>query len=315
VLNQRVAEASALRRFFQEQWDYLQQLLDDYREEQLREERESEELAEAVEALVNGTDKRLRSLSSYQKRLRESAHQLLDYVEEITGSVPPALHIDRKSLVLDPTVGRLFRNWEQIRGLFRENPAIPEFFQQLDNQDQQVVFALLFLMRSEQITTGSEMRGEILVRDVLQTSVGFFGHELLEPRKSEAEARLALKQILFDSAVAHIKKETVAMRHGRSEEEKRAALLNPEENINNPAVYLRILTELLAEPRELLKLSNSQLNINRMGIKLPLDSANASELMHLYEVEVGEERARLVSLVCFPRAEVVDEPWAPQGAL
>lgn len=307
MLNQRVAEASALRRFFQEQWDYLQQLLDNYREEQLREERESEELAEAVEALVEGTDKRLRSLSSYQKRLRESAHQLLDYVEEITGSVPPPLRIDRKTLVLDPTVVRLFRNWEQVRGLLRENPAIAEFFQQPDNLAREIVFALLFLMRSEQTTTGSEMRGEVLVRDVLQTSVGFFAHELLEPRKCEAEARLALKQILFDSVVAHIKKETVAMRHARTEQEKRAAMLNPEENINNPEVYLRLLVERLAEPRQLLKLSNSQLNIDRMGIKLPLDGVNASELMHLYEVEVGEERARLVSLVSLQRDEVVED--------
>jgi hypothetical protein len=301
-VNQRVSEASALRRFFQEQWDYLQELLEDYRSEQAQEAQEARILAEAVEAIVNGTDRRLRALSGYRKRLRESAHELLDHVEEIVAALPEPLLITRKSLVMDGTVRRLVRNREQYAELFQGNALIREFFNDPLRQTCQQAFALLYLIRYDKTVLGTEMRGQLLLRGVRQTAVNFASREVVAPCESEDSVRKVLKKSLFDSVVLHIKMELLQMREARTEEQRRQAHLHPDENLKNPEVYLRLLAEQLRSHRELLTLKDDQIRISKMGIRLPLDSTASSDMLRLFEVGVGGQ-SRVVTIVCYPRAE------------
>ena len=72
MIDRRIEEASALRQFFQEQWGVLQRLMGGDPELQVECKVRETRLTERVESIVDGTDVRMRGVSRYQKRLRQS---------------------------------------------------------------------------------------------------------------------------------------------------------------------------------------------------------------------------------------------------
>lgn len=297
-MTQRIAEASALRRFFHEQWTHFQSLL----EVPQQREAQAQELSQAVETIVDGTDKRLRSLMGYQKRLRDGARQLLDYVGNLVTSLPEPLLINRRNLVMDPLIRRLIRTPQQLHSLFADNPGIQHFFSDPANTDRQEVYALMFFIYQQQRRFGPELRGEIILQDVEQTWVSFVAPEVVAPRASEPEIRSATKEMLFESAIAHIKQELI-QQPGQASSESSLNWLEPDKNIKNPEVYFNQLLKLLARPNELLGIHENQLHISSMGIKLPSDSPGSTNTLHLQQLQVGEEPIRVMSMVRFPREE------------
>ena len=303
-LNKRISEASALRVFFQEQWEHLQQLLEARESNRLRHRAEAKKLSSAVESIVEGTDTRLSAIGGYQKRLRQSARELLDYIEGLVADMPPAVQVNQAAYSSNSLVNALFQNTEAMHRLFSQSVPVQEFFRHPENRQQQEVFALLFLSRAEKDILGSEIRGEIILKDVPQTTVSFSGHQLIAPRATEEAARGALMKTLF----RHLKIEIPRSRYGQTEEEKVAGAQNPRCNLNNPEVYIGMLVEQLSLPQKLLNLQDNLLQVSKMGIKLSLDSNVPSNKVRLYEVEVEGNESRVVTLVRYPRDELRTPP-------
>ena len=302
-MNKRILEALPLRHFFQEQLDFLGDLFDAHHERKLQVAHRNEELNAAVESLVDGTDKRLRAIGNYRNKLRECARGLLDYIDELVASMPPALTINRDSFVNDPVVGKLFINCEIMHKLFCYNPDVRGFFSDPEYKDQEYLYALLFLNHREKNILGGEVNNDIVLRDVQQTHISFDGHQLVAVCASEEEARLAMRETLFNSVIKCLRNHITQLRHALSEEDKIKAASDPEKNINNPEVYIRMLAEQLSLPRELIKVQDSLLKINSMGIKLPLDSDQDPDAVKLYEVEIGDH-LRVATIVRYPRCEL-----------
>ena len=302
-MNKRIPEASALRGFFQEQWEHLQQLFEARQSTRRQQQREAESLSGAVETIVDGTDVRLRAIGNYQRRLRESARELLDYIEALVADMPPAVAVGAAAHASDPLVNALFVDAGAIHSLFSQSVAVREFFAGPEHLSCQEVFALLFLSRTEKNVLGTEIRGEMLVREVPQTSVSFSAHQLVAPRATEERARAALKKTLFDSVIQHLKRRITQLRYRQTDQERMAAMLNPRSNINNPEVYLEMLVEQLSLPQRLINLQDQLLRVSKMGIKLPLDSVAASNRVRLHEVEIEGTGSRVVTLVRYSRDE------------
>jgi len=303
VVNKRVAEATALRGFFQDQWEHLQRLTSDWQNKKAREQEEAQRISSAVESIVEATDSRIRGIGGYQKRLRSSARKMLDHIQGLVMNFPSAVCVDRVAVVRDPLARRLFADRQSVQQIFREDSGIQAYFRSGEHADKEYVYALLFLLRHEKNIFGAEMRGEIIVKEVQQTSVVFYGHQLHAPGPDEAQVRSAMMKILFDNVIRHIKHQMTGLRHGQSEEEKKMGALNPERNLNNPAVYVDMLVEQMSLPGKLIKLQDELIRVDRMGIKLPLKSNATSDVLHLYEVEIGEDHSRVAAIVRYPRSE------------
>jgi len=303
VANRRVAEATALRGFFHDQWEHLRQLASDWRDKRARDQEEAQRITSVVESIVEATDSRMRGVGDYQERLRSSSRKLLDHIQGLVMAMPPAVCIDRVAVVKDPLASRLFGDRQRVQEIFCEDPAVQAYFRSEEHADKEQVFALLFLLRHDKNILGPEMRGEMIVKEVQQTSVAFHGHRLHAAGPDEAWVRSAMKKILFDNVIRHIKHQITGLRHSQSEEEKRIGLLNPERNMNNPAVYIDMLVEQLSAPGKLIRLQDEMLRVNNMGIKLPLESKASSDLLRLYEMEIGESHSRVAALVRYPRSE------------
>ncbi|MDH5485386.1 MAG: hypothetical protein OEY43_09155 [Gammaproteobacteria bacterium] len=302
-MNKRILEALPLRQFFQEQLDYLGNLLSDHQARKSQIENRNKEITNAVETLVEGTDGRLRAIGNYKKQLRDCTRELLDYIDELVASMPAALTITKDSFIHEPLVNMLFINCETMRTLFCYNPEVRHFFSDPDNKDMDYLYALLFLNHKEKNILGAEINNEIVLRDVQQTHISFDGHQLLAVCATEEEARQAMRETLFTSVVKCLRGHITQLRHALSEDEKIQALNHPDRNINNPEVYIKMLVEQLSLPRELIKLQDNLLKINSMGIKLPLDSNLSADVLKFYEVEIGDH-LRVATIVRYPRCEL-----------
>ena len=141
--------------------------------------------------------------------------------------MPPALQVNQAAYSGNSLVNTLFQNTEAMHRLFSQSVPVQEFFRHPENQQQQDVFALLFLSRVEKDILGPEIRGEIILKDVPQTTVSFSGHQLIAPRATEEAARGALMKTLFESVIWQLKIEITRLRYGQTEEEKVAGAQNP----------------------------------------------------------------------------------------
>ncbi|MFW2371755.1 MAG: hypothetical protein ACN4GM_01440 [Gammaproteobacteria bacterium] len=304
-MNKRNTEASALREFFQEQIEHLQKLLDSRQQEKLAQKQQKAELSQAVESLVEGTDSRLRLISSYQKMLRSSTGELLNHIQDLVSAMPPPQAINYASLVSNPQVSKLFANYAAVQRLFAQSPDIKEFFNSEQYKDCDEVYALLFMNMREKNILGADIENDIIVRDVQQTHVNFYGHQLISARENEQQIRLEMKHTLFESVIKYLKIQITHQRHQLPDEEKIKHANNPQLNINNPEVYIKMLCEQLGKPTILIGLQDNQIRLSNMCIKLPLESEVSSDVLQLYELEVGDH-TRLVNLVSYPRSEFDD---------
>lgn len=310
MLNQRVIEAESLRGFFQDQWDHLQQLIDRRQQKRMHERQETGLLNHAVEILVTGTDGRLRAVSHYQEQLRQSTRSLLRYIEDMVAELPPPLLLTRQTFVMDPTVRSLFQDERLIEKLFHEQRTLDNF---LEHQTEicNEVHALIHLFKTEKQVLGTAMWGEMLVSGVPQTVVCFVGHEIIDIKTNETDLRSALKRTLFDSVVIHLRLETTRIRHERTDEKSRQDALDPDQNIDNPKVYLSVLQQLMASPKQLLSLNREQITIDKMGIKISSvreNSMTSTDTIDLQELSIGNRRSRILCMVRYP----LDRRSAPQ---
>jgi hypothetical protein len=302
-LNKRIAEASALREFFEEQLKHLQQLFKAHQSNVLQQQSEAEWISSAIVTIVQGTDIRLRAIGNYQKRMRKSVRELLDYLENIVANMPSPVKVSGTAYSNNSLVNTVFPSAIAMHRLFSQSLPVRNFFNSPENLLRQEVFALLFLNRTEKNILGAEIRGAVILREVAQTSIHFSGHQLIAPQATEEAARGALKKNLLESVIKQLKTQITQLRYGQSDEEKMTGMLNPKSNINNPEVYIEMLVEQLSFPQRLISLQDKLLRVSKMGIKLPLDSMAASNKVTLQEVKIEGEQSRVVTLVRYPRDE------------
>lgn len=304
-MNKRNTEASGLREFFQEQIEHLQSLLDDRQQKKLRQKQQQAELVQAIESLVEGTDSRLRGIGSYHKILRNNTGELLRHIQSLVSAMPPPLVINRSSLISNPQVSKLFAGPAAVQRLFAESEEVRDFFNSEQYNHCDEVYALLFINMREKNILGTDLQNDIVLRDVQQTHIKFYGHQLVSARASEDDVRQAMKQTLFDSVIKYLKIQIALQRHELTDEEKIKHANNPALNINNPEVYIKMLYDQLSKPTKLIGIQDNQIRISNMCIKLPLESDASSNVLQLHELEVGDH-TRLVNLVRYPRTEYND---------
>jgi len=307
-VDKRISEASALRTFFSEQWRYLLGLISGVqkrREEKLSAE---DQVAEVIEHIVEQVDSRIRGVGNYHKQLRSSARELISHVKDIVAELPQAITIDRNSYIDNPLFNTLFPGSHELHQLVIESCDIKKFSKEhLEISDFGLYvpdfYALLFVIRDEQQIFGSKLNGDVMQREVPQTAVHFIGHQLVSPSPTELDARKALERILFESTIVALRSNLVKLRYSQSDEEKKAALLNPEQNMDNPEVYLKLLTDQLRMSKTLISIHNSMLRVNRMGIKLPDNCDERANEVNLNEIETADSQSKVVLLVKVSHSE------------
>jgi hypothetical protein len=305
INDRRKAEAASLRQLFHEQWSHLLHLLDTWHRRRDSKRSESDELVTAVEQVVSGTNARIRSIGSYKKQLRESVHAVLDYVDTLVDELPEAITVSQETFFSNPLVNAFFVNTEDIRQIFCNARELQDFFANHSNRTLADAYALLFVRKTEKTVLGKDLCGDLLLGDVIQTTVSFWDHQILYPCASELLARKSLKVMLFRSVVKYIRIHMIRACSQQMQANLQHKHLDPIHSLKNPEVYLQELRRLLSSPMELLKKNESTLRVNRMGICLSDNDTSAANELHLNEIAIGDEQTRIVVMVKYPRDEFV----------
>lgn len=302
-MEKRDLKASVLRTFFGEQWEYLLSLVQDWHGGGDLGPDEKIQILDAVEDIVDKVDSRIRGVGSYQNKLRSCAYDLLIDIQTMVGELPEALTLDKDSYINEPLINSIFTNNNELDILLSKNESIYDFSKESMAEGTGQIYALLFSIREESDIFGNEIRAELIQRDVSQTAVNFHSHQIVAPALSEETVRSSLKEILFKSAVASIRSKMVKLRHSQSYDEQQQAALHPEQNINNPEVYLRLLIEQLSVPVNVITLQSNIINVSKMGILLPEGSDRSSNKLQLYELAMEGNYTQVVTLIKFKRDE------------
>ncbi|MDH3354947.1 MAG: hypothetical protein OEL79_07010 [Chromatiales bacterium] len=302
-MEKRVTEASALRDFFHEQWAHLQKLVHKHHKVSDDELKNQRQLSDAVEHIVDQVDTRIRGVHNYKKELRRSSAELIHCVQSIVAQIPPAVVMDKNGYANSGSLmNAIFASMGEVEQLVKGSDEVIKFSKEHRNSSEfgrysPYFYALLFVVREDQQVFGNEIKEDILQKDIAQTAVNFYGHQLVAPSISEQDARLALETILFDSTIVALRSNMVKLRHGHSHQEEIDAALHPEQNINNPEVYLKVLSEQLSMPKSIISVQSNMLRVNKMGIKLSVDSSERSNNFSFNEVGIGRAHSKVISLV------------------
>ena len=257
----------------------------------------------AVESVVKATDSRLRTVSTYRKRLRAGVRALLDYVDQLVDRLPPPMEVNQQTFLHDPRVNAFFVNKASIRELFSRSPEIQDFFSDPGNIGLEHVCAIMLMARNEKEVFSSGLAEGLLIRDVKQTTVSFTDHAISQPRGSESGVRSALRQFLFERYVEYL--------------DYQLALLNAalgHSVLNSPSIYLDALERTFERPEEILRLETKVIRVNLIGNLVNEDSKEAVNEFTLYELGLGDQPSQVIALVVYPRSEIESRDALLQAA-
>jgi hypothetical protein len=303
MIERRIEEASALRQFFQEQWGVLQRLMGGDPELQVERKLRETHLAERVESIVDGTDVRMRGVSRYQRRLRQSAHGLLVYIHELVQRLPSPLLLDRHSITNHNEAGALFSNIADFYRLLLSSERVKELTDGVKPDDGAFIYALLSVGCQEKRILGGRLQGDVMVRDVVQTALCFSGHRVLAPAETEQDLRKGLEHLLFDQVIAYLKVYLTGLRHGMVEGDP-LHCIEEGADLKNPQKYLDALVEILSLPLRLLRLEQDQLQVDRMGILVTDEASEYARDIRLDKLGIGNHAERVVMMVKAPLSEL-----------
>ena len=158
-----------------------------------------EDLVErAVERAVDGTDRRLRALSGYKKRLRPAVIHAIDHVVDLVDRLPPPLELDPRSYSTDAELNAYFASVEHMNEILSRDTWMRQWQQSPANAVVERVFALLTMELRERNVLGVALEGDELRHDVAQVTVSFNKHRMLDPTAVEDDTRRLLKRRAFD---------------------------------------------------------------------------------------------------------------------
>lgn len=296
----RVAEASGLRRLFQEQWNLITGLWQAREERRRRERAQEQREKSAVESIVEGTDARLRILIGYQRSLRSAARGVLDHVQQIAELLPEPLPISPDRFVPDPHVNAFFTDREEIVTVLGCNQQLRGFYR--DHSDMNALAHLLLMMtRREKRVFGIETANDQLRHESLQTTVSFDDHRVLSPSLDEKSVRRELMRHLFDSLVEYVSQRMLRWRYGADDLKTISALPS-----RDPKSYLEELVRLLESPADLMRIEQSCVRVSKMGIKIEGDTNQATNDLTLHELALGDLPPKILILATYPRSAMAE---------
>ena len=152
----------------------------------------------AIERAVDGTDRRLRAVSGYKKRLRPAVVHAIDHVVALVDSLPPPLELDRRNYGSDAELNAYFASVDHMNEVLSRDAEMRVWQKTPDSTDAERVFALLLMEQRERNVLGVALEGNALRHDVAQVTVSFNKHRMVDPAAVEDDTRRLLKRRAFD---------------------------------------------------------------------------------------------------------------------
>ena len=180
---------------------------------------------EAIERVIDGTDPRLRLVPGYRKILQKEVAASLDHISNLVDQIPGPLEVNRKAFVRDPEVRAFFASPDALQEIFGFSTELKAFFADPANSNTNECSALMCANKEEKTVLGTDLAGDTVHHEVLQTAINFYDHKLLTPAASLKDVRDSIKQCIFDGLVTHALEHISEIRtHRKNLEDQRRIL-------------------------------------------------------------------------------------------
>lgn len=183
-------------------------------------------LTEAIDQVIEGVDPKLRLVPGYQNKLERSVTDSLKHISSVVDQVPGPINISRKTFTSNPEVRAYFSTPDDLQDTFSCGTELKTFFDLQENSDADACCALLCADKKEIKSFGSALKGDVIHRDVPQTSISFFDYKILSPAINENEVRKGIKKCIFDGLVTHALQHIASIRIERSDLTHRHRILH-----------------------------------------------------------------------------------------
>ncbi len=298
--NRRSHEASDLRSFFDEQIQYLQELMGNL-SSHIHDQPKMAEENQMIESFVDAANSKIRAAHDYAEKLRGHVRALYDHVLQVAIQIPDPVGLNEDTFRTNPLVNSLFVNTDDIDNLFRSTPDARAYLRAHSPNEVRTVYALLTACKSEKAMLGVGMLGDLLVRDVPKQVVNFSSHKVHMPCDSSAELTMALKRYLFDRVVLLIKQELASRATNQSFKQSNGSYESRVNSLANPDVYLNTLIEFLGSPSVLLNIEKIHFKLNKLGIKLDGDNEQCTNEFDICELTWSDKSRNVVVQVAYTR--------------
>jgi len=186
--------------------------------------RVSSELVDwAIDKAITLVNPRLKLLPNYQRRLRPSVETTIEFLRAQVSTLPAVHPLSSKAWSSDPALRAFFVAPSDIPGVLGGSENLRTLFDKFPELDE--AHLILGMAFKEQRTFGMALHGEMVQRDVAQTSVSFSDHRARICGHDEARLRRVVGVEVFEYLVSHALSEIGEERAERRELQENRSLI------------------------------------------------------------------------------------------
>ncbi|SDY08830.1 hypothetical protein [Nitrosomonas sp. Nm33] len=187
-------------------------------------------IEKAIERAVDGTDRRIRAIGQYRKRLHQPVELTIDHVISTVDALPAPIEISPRAFGQDSCLRAFFVSTDHLREVFGNFKTVRNYLTDLTGPFPEQIFGLLSMVMEEHKVFGVELVGETLRREVMQVTVNFSNHRYLGPTSNELDTRRELKKRAFDFLIEKALERIAGERSKRRELDRQWYLLQQKLN-------------------------------------------------------------------------------------
>lgn len=182
-------------------------------------------LDEAVDAIVEAVDPRLRLMPRYRRRLAPAVTRTIHHLRSFAPQLPAAIELSRAAWGTDPYIGAFFATGAEVQQLLDRCVPLSGFFGDPANVRCNAAYGVLGMRREERNVLASVLVDDELRRDVAQTTVGFTTHTLIGLAAEPSITRGLLGEAILKRVAALALERIVAARDRATGLETRKSML------------------------------------------------------------------------------------------
>lgn len=271
----------------------------------------------AIERVVDCTDRRLRAMGDYQRKLAPFVRQAAAYCDGLVAAIPGPIDIDVRAFGKDPLVHAFFAAPDDIGRMLGSSREVREFVTASERECNGVFFALIGMRRKEKIVDGLVLQGGLIGEGMPQRLLYFADHTLHELSHDLDETRHRLRCSLLESLAHSFAAQLETLRRERESvhtawEQQRAqgrspaataaaeALVEELREIDaalEPGHVLDALCAWLADPAARLHLVPTSVTVDRLGVVSEHGEDEADVATLSFPELVGRDRRRWILLL------------------
>ncbi len=180
-------------------------------------------IREATDYVVKVTNPRLTLVSRYRERLAPAVKAAIEHLRGVATTLPVPREASAASWASDPSIHAFFAVADDVPRLFSRSQEVQAFFARESAAPD--VCAVLGMALVKQKGLGMAMHGEVLRRDVPQTTFSFTDHKMRVLAASEPELRREIgRRVLDQLALQVLARAGEAQSRRQSLEHERALL-------------------------------------------------------------------------------------------